>query len=630
MIHLRLIFATAILAMLLCTPFCAFAQEGTNVCSQLKDSIDIYSFRYDQTMKLRGFGQQFADCAEENNLAEEHAEALSVIGVTYMRENDFDTALYYFFRCNKESLELNDSIAAGQTLINIGSVYMKLDSFPQASEYLLEAAVILEAKQDSASLVYVYNSLAILMGQIGNKKEQVGYNQLAFDMVGRKMDSKRALGVVSNLFINLANFGKLDTAEILGLQVLKKAREMGAKKTIAQALAYLSNIAYMTERYELAVTYAEESINFEDKIRHRQTFSSAYSFYGNALIALGRNKEAIAAFSKALHYAKRQGSMSARKSVYNKLHLAYSAEGRFEEAYAAHQMLSQLRDSLLREENVLIVNELQTKYETEKKEQQLVELNQKNRINELKVKQRNTWIIVLVILALLIAATIFFVSRQRLLKQQQKTLENRLLSLRVQLNPHFIFNALTAVQNYMLSGKDLREATKYLSNFAKVMRAFLEYNQEEQISLDKELHALDLYVGIQKLRFSNGFDFDIETDDDMIPEEVMVPPMIMQPLIENAIEHGIRNTDNGHISLRYTVDGDSLVMTVSDNGIGRRKAALENPNAEGKTSLATKITEERISLLNRQSKGKYSFDISDKNADGTGTVVTFRIPFLQL
>ena len=112
----------------------------------------------------------------------------------------------------------------------------------------------------------------------------------------------------------------------------------------------------------------------------------------------------------------------------------------------------------------------------------------------------------LIILALLITAGIFFVSRQRLMKQERKTLENRLLSLRVQLNPHFIFNALTAVQNYMLSGKDLREATKYLSNFAKVMRAFLEYNQEEEITLEKELHALEMYVGIQKLRFSNGFE----------------------------------------------------------------------------------------------------------------------------
>ncbi|MBL4586978.1 MAG: hypothetical protein JKX84_07990, partial [Flavobacteriales bacterium] len=85
MIHLR-----SVLAILLYAPFCAFAQEGTNVCSQLKDSIDIYSFRYDQTMKLREFGRKYEACSSENNLADDHAEALSVIGVTYMRENDFD------------------------------------------------------------------------------------------------------------------------------------------------------------------------------------------------------------------------------------------------------------------------------------------------------------------------------------------------------------------------------------------------------------------------------------------------------------------------------------------------------------------------------------------------------------
>ena len=233
----------------------------------------------------------------------------------------------------------------------------------------------------------------------------------------------------------------------------------------------------------------------------------------------------------------------------------------------------------------------------------------------------------LIILALLITAGIFFVSRQRLMKQERKTLENRLLSLRVQLNPHFIFNALTAVQNYMLSGKDLREATKYLSNFAKVMRAFLEYNQEEEITLEKELHALELYVGIQKLRFSNGFEFKVELDDEIIPEEVLVPPMMMQPLIENAIEHGIRNLENGLICLSYTVTGDRLSMRLSDNGIGRRRAAVENPKAEDKTSLATKITEERVTLLNQKGSGKYNFEITDSESDGTGTIVTFTIPF---
>jgi LytS/YehU family sensor histidine kinase len=96
------------------------------------------------------------------------------------------------------------------------------------------------------------------------------------------------------------------------------------------------------------------------------------------------------------------------------------------------------------------------------------------------------------------------------IRQEHAATENRLMSLRMQLNPHFIFNALTAIQNYILNRKDVKQATRYLSNFARVMRAFLEYNQEEHISLEKEMGALELYIGMQKMRFQNGFAHSID------------------------------------------------------------------------------------------------------------------------
>ena len=370
-------------------------------------------------------------------------------------------------------------------------------------------------------------------------------------------------------------------------------------------------------------------MTYEGKLKHDHTFSSVLVYRALAYMALGNTDQAISDLEKAMEYAGSEHSLQRREMALKHLHRAYAKAGRYEDAYRTMVDFKNAADSLVSEENIRILNDIETKYETEKKERQLVELSQKNQISELKVRQRNIWIIVLAILTLLVAGAVYFISRQRLLKQQQEALENRLLSLRVQLNPHFIFNALTAVQNYMLGGKDLREAVSYLSNFAKVMRAFLEYNQEEQITLDKELHALELYVGIQKLRFSNGFEFNMHVDEELMPEEVLVPPMILQPLIENAIEHGIRNVENGKIDLSYTLEGDALMVKLSDNGIGRTRAAAENPKVEEKTSLAMRITEERIALLNRKNQGKYVLQLADANVDGTGTVITFRIPYIR-
>jgi LytS/YehU family sensor histidine kinase len=224
------------------------------------------------------------------------------------------------------------------------------------------------------------------------------------------------------------------------------------------------------------------------------------------------------------------------------------------------------------------------------------------------------------------------VSRQRIARQRQAAIENRLVSLRMQLNPHFIFNALSAIQNYILSGKDVREATRYLSNFAKVMRAFLEFNQTETISLEKEIEGLELYIGLQKVRFNQAFEHEVIVSDEIDPSDTLVPPMMLQPFVENAIEHGLRGMDQGRLTLSYSIEGQSLVMVVSDNGRGRNKAGSEQQNkAFEKQSLATRITAERIALLNasKREKERYRFEISDLNADGTGTVARFCIPYMH-
>mgnify|MGYP002629103083 CR=1 FL=1 len=600
----------------------------TTVCAAYMDSVGLYSYRYDANDSLRFYAQKVLDCSKSLGDIDGQMEALSVLGVTCIRENNTKGALDYFEQNRQMAIAQNNRIVEAQVLVNVASVYTSMDSTKRSMEMLMHSAKIFEELQDSAMLMYVYTNIGILFGKIRERDEQLIYSRKAFAMGGGVVKNRKTLTLGTNLAVNYLNSGKVDTAEILGLQLLDKSHAFGNSKTTTQILAHLANIANRKNEYEKAIEYANEVMTYEGTLKHDHTFSSVLVYRGSAYLDLGDVTKAILDFEKALKYAESEQSLLRKEMALKYLHRAYATAGRFEEAYGIMVQYKNATDTLSSEENVRILNDIETKYETEKKEQQLRDLGQQHQISELKIKQRNIWIIVLIVLAFSIATGIFFVSRQRLLKQERKTLENRLLSLRVQLNPHFIFNALTAVQNYMLSGKDLREATKYLSNFAKVMRAFLEYNQEEQISLDKELHALELYVGIQKLRFSNGFEFDIELDEEIIPEEVLVPPMIMQPLIENAIEHGIRNMENGRISLSYKLKDDYLIMKVADNGIGRQRAADAAPKVNDKTSLATKITQERISLLNRKGIGAYTFDITDGNEDGTGTVIIFKIPYI--
>lgn len=629
MIHLHRTVAISVVTCLLAITTIASAQiDGDSLhCQELIDSVEAYSYRYDANETLRSYAESLIQCAVSENDSEIHMEALSVLGVTYLRDNNYEKALDVFHENRKMAQQLNDHETEAKVLVNLSSVYTATDSSRKAMELLMKSAGLFEKSHDSTMLMYVYNNIAILFGKIREREEQLFYSKKAFSMVDYELNNKFSLTLGANLAINYLNSNVVDSAEMLGLRVLEVCRELNNSKIETQILTHLANIANRKGEYQRAINYTDDVLAYEGKIKHHQTFSSAYTYRGIALLKLGKIPQSITSLETALEYGKSERSLQRQELALKHLQAAYAAAGEYEKAYETLNQFKESSDSLASESNVQILNELETKYETEKKEQKLREMEQEQQITELKLRQRSIWIIVVLILAVLVASGIFFVSRQRLLKEQQQALENKLLSLRVQLNPHFIFNALTAVQNYMLSGKDLRQATRYLSNFAKVMRAFLEYNQEDQISLDKELYALGLYVGIQELRFTNGFEFNIEIDDEIIPEETLVPPMIMQPLIENAIEHGIREMEDGKITLSYSLEGDSLIMRLTDNGIGRKKAA-QNPKAKDKTSLATKITNERISLLNRKQQGAYRFELKDANPDGTGTEATFIIPYI--
>lgn len=630
MIHLHRVLL--LFGLWFCIPQLAMAQSkpasDSVLCKAYMDSIKLYTFRFDANDSLRYYGQQLLALGKKYKFVEYELEALSVIGITYARTNENDKALEIFELNRQRALETGRDTIAAQVMLNIASIYTVKDSSQKAMSLLMESAKIFEAMKDSNMLSYAYTNIGILFGKIKERDRQLAYSKKAFAMSGGVIKDKKTLILATNLAVNYLNNVMVDTAETLGLEILEKSRQFGNTKTTTQILNHLANIAVKKGEYEKGIDYANEVIGYEGVLKHNQTFSSIYAYRGIAHLRSGRSKLAVADLEKGLEYATIDSSLQRQEMNLRYLQEAYAKLGRYEDAYRALLRFKEVADTLASEDNIRILNDIDTKYQTEKKEQQLRELNIENQVAELKIRQRNIWIIVVVVLAFVGAGFLFFISRQRILKEQQESLENRLVSLRVQLNPHFIFNALTAVQNYMLSGKDLREATRYLSNFAKVMRAFLEYNQEEEISLDKELYALELYVGIQKLRFSNGFEFNVVMDDDMVPEEVLVPPMIMQPLIENAIEHGIRNVENGTIELSYKLKGTDLVIRVSDNGVGRDKAA-ESPKVKDKTSLATKITAERISLLNRKGRGKYSFELKN-NESGVGTTAIFTMPYTQI
>ncbi|MCW3128074.1 MAG: putative signal transduction histidine kinase [Bacteroidetes bacterium] len=231
----------------------------------------------------------------------------------------------------------------------------------------------------------------------------------------------------------------------------------------------------------------------------------------------------------------------------------------------------------------------------------------------------------------------FYIIRARFRRQQrqfekEQNLNNKIIeleqqALKAQMNPHFIFNCLTAVQHFV-NKEDLYSANMYLSNFAKLIRKTLDLSGEQYISLDKEVSYLDNYIQMEKMRFQEKFQYTIKVAEDVDQYAVEVPPMLMQPIIENAIRHGLRNleTDTGMLAISFTMDNTRLVCNIEDNGIGRKKAGeIKTAMHMEYQSKGLSLTLSRINAINMISPNKISIQVRDKynsQEEATGTLVT--------
>ena len=195
------------------------------------------------------------------------------------------------------------------------------------------------------------------------------------------------------------------------------------------------------------------------------------------------------------------------------------------------------------------------------------------------------------------------------------------------MNPHFIFNALNSVNNY-IAKNDERSANRFLSEFSVLMRSVLENSEEDFIPLSKELELLELYVKLEHSRFSDKFDYEIEVDQQVDVEAFQIPPMLLQPYIENAIWHGLRyKEEKGFLKIALKqLTPNVLEISIADNGIGRKKSAeLKTQNQKKQKSKGMGNIKKRIQILNDMYKNKVDVSITNLNEDQTGTKVILKL-----
>jgi LytS/YehU family sensor histidine kinase len=278
------------------------------------------------------------------------------------------------------------------------------------------------------------------------------------------------------------------------------------------------------------------------------------------------------------------------------------------------------------------INEINTRYETEKKDQAIKLLKTTNAFNH-KIMVQQRWIfVILFALIFSIAFFIYYRNKQKLLKNinQRIIAENRQLILEQktrqnQLNPHFIYNAIANLQG-LISSEQKAKANQYLILLSRQIRDILELNREEYISLDQEIKSLKNYILLQQMRYQDVFDFEIESGN-LDVDDVMIPPMLIQPFVENAIEHAFKNLNyRGQLQILFNQEADQLHIVISDNGWGMQSYQKNNAH---KTSLSQVITKERLELLFNDPQQKARIEIKPNyREDKSGYRVELYIPLV--
>ena len=553
------------------------------------------------------------------------------LGFVYDWKNEPARSNDYYQQSFRILEQQNNKRGMAAVLNNIGKNYMEWENYEQALDYFLRSTAIEESIDDGQPINPSYNNIAIILFYQGDFERALEYRKKAFH-AAKKADDKIALiQVYSNFASDYIKVAKPDSAFFFGSEALRLSEEIGFIEGIIRTSNQMANISLRLEKLDQVLPHLEKALATADPQYHTGLIAYSTLLKSNYYKMRNQRDSAIFLAKKGLNYALNQKETSRLSTAYEHMGEVYEHFGEYAEALKFHQKHQALNDSL----NTLAKNrqivEMQAYYEANKKEQKIAELAQQNQIQELQLKQRNIALIAAFVSALLIIALVFLYFRQKILVEKQQTLEARQRFLLTQMNPHFFFHALSSIQNFIFQREDPRVTGAYLSKFAKLMRLVLENSRETYITLDREIDTLKFYLDLQRLRYGNGFDYDIDLDDDLDPEMVMIPPMFAQPFIENSLEHGLANSaQKGMIKISFSEQNGMLDFTVEDNGVGLFSESSDQIKPKRK-SLATEITRDRLKLLSKKIKQQIELNIinlRDENPGLSGTKVSFSLPLM--
>ncbi|MBC7640847.1 MAG: tetratricopeptide repeat protein [Flavobacterium sp.] len=478
-------------------------------------------------------------------------------------------------------ISLNDQKSLSKAYNNIAVVYKSMHDYPKALEYLQKA---LKIQQQNAE-----ETVAVTLANIGNIYFEMHNYNLAFSYYQKS----------EKLFKNIDNV-----------------------RNFALLNSYFGDYYKKIKNDIKAFEYYNKALETYNKIENLNGASLVLLNLGQMNYDIGKFTDALPQALKSLQYAKETGvidqtifSEKLTSDIYLKLNNPTESLNHYKQYIV-------FRDSLNNENNTKKFKDAEENFEIDKK----------NSLMQEKQKRQSQLTLFAILGGLMLLCLIFVIYNRMQVKKrltlQKEVAEYEQKALHLQMNPHFVFNCLGSISSFIVqNGTD--SAIKYLTKFSKLMRLTLEYSKNSLIPIDKEIEGLQNYLELEQLRFNQKFKFLI-TSNPNIEDYMALPPLLIQPFVENAILHGmVPKIGNGRININFDITDKNLICTIIDDGIGLTKSKqLKENSVKAHQSMALEITKKRLEMMENGSNNKSELKIDEiiKNNEVVGTKVVLNLP----
>lgn len=568
----------------------------------------------------------------ENDTAK--INALNLLCAYYLT-NNLDSAKHYGKILLARAEKHTNKRLLARSYAYLGDVAAKTNNYAEQLNYLSKALNLMEGSKDVEGIIKIYNRISGVYLNVNDTENAMLHIQKCINLIKdqnekiQKGTLFRAYNTLGEVYLKTNDVNK--ALECFTLADKNAQNEKRDDWFTARLYENLAKTYSSLNDLKNARLYYSKALALNKHLNNISDYATCKQGLADLMLKENESDSALIVIRQAEALAIRLHDGKALLNSYNAYINLYEMQKNYKKKSEYLSLKLSLSDSI----NAIAFNsklaEAKIKLKNEEKERENILLQKGNKVLQLEVENARNRILLIIVIALCICVALLFWIRFNKLKGQQKNLQLEHKLLRSQMNPHFIFNALSSIQSFVLS-EDPLKAAKYLSMFSKLIRAIFDNSRRETITINEEIETLKLYMELECVRSKDPINFQIKVDD-QITNEIMVPPMLVQPYIENAIKHGLKNMilkGSEEIIVSFYFINKSLYCSVEDNGIGINAAKLLASKNSLHKSSGIIVTSQRLELLSKFFGFKFDFFIIDKselNNNLSGTIVKFLLPY---